>query len=283
MEIIVYIALAVFALYWIVQLFRSIAAKRKLLKIFADGNVIVTGHKGRGKDLLFSWIVNKRDTTALSNVKYSSKTVVVPIKDLNIDPNTYQRFIDGKTEEIEKNPEWEGKDYFLSDGGLYLPSQYQADLVKKYPTLPLFYAVSRHLYEMNVHVNIQNLNRLWDKLREQADYYVDMVKAKRKFWRIFELRCTVYDNYEAAEKRVQPFVVQRGLILKDKTQRALAQQHKATYGNIERLRFWIILPKAHYDTRHFHKQLFGVSAPPKRGKKKEIGKTLDPPDRPQES
>lgn len=38
--------------------------------------------------------------------------------------------------------------------------------------MPIFYALSRHLYNNNIHVNVQNLGRLWLKLREQADSFI---------------------------------------------------------------------------------------------------------------
>ena len=118
------------------SLIRSSMDKKFIMKAFDAGSVTVTGHKRRGKDMLFSYVVNRRKKPCLSNMKYSDQTTIVDIKELNLGENDYKHFIDGNVQQIKKREEWEGQDYFLGDGGIYLPSQHQGDLVKTYPTLP---------------------------------------------------------------------------------------------------------------------------------------------------
>ena len=265
----------ILAIILAVTLLRSSMNKRFILRAFERGSVIVTGHKRRGKDMLFSYVVNRRNKPCLSNMKYSAKTTIVDIKELNIEPNDYRKFIDGSIEHIKKREEWEGQDYYLGDGGIYLPSQHQADLVKQFPTLPLFYAISKQLYDMNIHANVQNLNRLWDKLREHADYYIDCRSCTKLFGRIFRLKCTFYDKYESALQRLEPFGVDRRLLGKDKRQLALKKQYESTNGTIKKMTIYFKIAKKHYDTREFHQIVFGERFQPKKGKKKAVGQILE--------
>lgn len=257
------------------SLIRSAMDKKFIMKAFDAGSVTVTGHKRRGKDMLFSYVVNRRKKPCLSNMKYSDQTTIVDIKELNLGENDYKHFIDGNVQLIKKREEWEGQDYFLGDGGIYLPSQHQGDLVKTYPTLPLFYAISKQLYDMNIHVNVQNLNRLWDKLREHSDYYIDCRGCRRLIGKIFKLRMTFYDKYESALQRLEPFKVDRRLLGKDKQQQALKRQYESTNGTIRKMTIYIRLAKKHYDTREFHKIVFGTRYTGKNRRKGEDRNILD--------
>ena len=46
---------------------------KKIIKMFEDGNVCVTGLRGRGKDMLMSNVVVRRKMPYVSNVDYKSK------------------------------------------------------------------------------------------------------------------------------------------------------------------------------------------------------------------
>ncbi len=254
--ILIWIGIGITILMLIITIVRSAIDKKFILRVFDNGSVIVTGHKRRGKDMLFSWVVNTKNKPCLSNMKYSEKTTIVDIAELNLGVNDYKRFISGNIEKIEKHEEWEGQDYYLGDGGIYLPSQHQEQLVKQYPTLPLFYAISKQLYDMNIHVNVQNLPRLWDKLREHGDYYIECRGCKKIIGRLFRLKCTFYDRYETAAQRMQPFAVDRHLIMKDRSQMALKKQYDSTNGTIRKMVIYIRIAKKHYDTREFHNTLF---------------------------
>lgn len=221
---------------------------------FEKNNVIVYGKKGKGKDLLFAAVIAKRNKEHFSNIQYNEKTDVKGIGYLSVYPNTYENFIADRIYVIPKNIS-EGKDYYLSDGGVYLPSQYDSLLSKKYPSLPIFYALSRHLGNMNVHVNVQNLNRLWIKLREQADTYI-RVGGKVSLPGYILLRTRTYENYDDAVKELKP--VKK--LIKGETLKTV----ESTRGEI--VNRWLLIPKRwlKYDSRYFHRVIYGVAAPGKR-------------------
>ncbi len=80
--------------------------------------------------------------------------------------------------------------------------------------------------------------------------------------RIFIQKLRYYENYEAAKANVLPFKVNKALLLfNDKRQLALQHQFQAQNGYVRYV--WILnrLPKDHYDTRHFHKVVYGEPAP----------------------
>ena len=260
----------VYALTWVV---RFISDGNFLVSRFKLGNCIVAGHKGSGKDLLFSYVINRRKKEGhYSNVRYNDKTEIKQVSEFNINPNTYHNFLHNKVLTVQKTLD-EEKDYYLSDAGLYLPSTYQADLCKLYPSLPLFYATQRHLLNSNFHTNVQNLPRLWDKLREQADYYFYCCQSIRIGKRTFIQKIRYYDRYESASQNVLPFKVDALLFLKDKRQLALKRQFDAQNGEVKYLYIVNRLPKGHYDTRHFHKLIYGEPAPTKTKKGKQVSPT----------
>lgn len=222
-------------------------------KQFERQNVIVTGKKGTGKDVLFSAVINKRKEIAYSNIDYGKYTIVKPISYLNTLPNTYENLLENKIQIIEKNIQ-EKTDYYLSDGGIYLPSQYDIALCKNenYKSLPIFYTLSRHLGNMNVHVNVQNINRLWIKLREHADYYITC-KGCLNLGPWLYLKTIHYESYDDCFNSRLP---------------TRKRQQTDEKGHIEYKRY--LIPKRYltYDTRHFHKVFYGVPAPNKKEKKK---------------
>lgn len=241
-------ALVVGVIAFIIMRFWNMAC---LTSAFQKNNVIVYGKKGQGKDLLFAAIIANRKEPHFSNIQYNEQTDVKDIGYLSVAPNTYENFIAGKVVKIPKLIQ-EKKDYYLSDGGIYLPSQYDNILSKKYPSLPIFYALSRHLGNMNVHVNVQNLNRLWLKLREQADTYI-RVRGKIDLPGYICLKTTIYENYDDALKNLKPVKkIIKGEVIKTE---------ESSRGEIKnRLllipRWWL-----KYDSRYFHKVVYGFAAP----------------------
>lgn len=225
----------------------------KLKDIFKNHSTIVFGAKGKGKDLLFQKVIYlKKDIPYLSNCNYGYKFNDVALKELSVKPNEYDNFIANKIEKITKNEFFEGKDYFLSDAGVYLPSQYDFLLHKNYPSLPIFYALSRHLYDMNIHMNTQNLTRPWKALREQADYYI-FCNGKIKL--LFGMICKIrfYDNYDSAYNKLLP-VSSR---LLNGFSKAEVDQFYATHGIVKNAIYYIRYKDIKYDTRIFHFKLFG--------------------------
>lgn len=177
MEVIIIIIAIVLAIITLIVLLKHFFTKARIKQAFTNGNVIVTGRKGFGKDILFQSVINWRKERYLSNLDYGGEFQPFNLKDLELTPNTYHNFVKGTIEKCEKNPGFEKTDIYISDGGVYLPSQADYLLHKTYPSLPITYALNRHLYANGIHVNAQRIERIWKALREQADYFVLMKKT----------------------------------------------------------------------------------------------------------
>lgn len=244
------IIIAIFLLLYIVN-FRL---KRKFVKQFEKGNVLVSGMRGRGKDVAFCVVVNSRKRNYISNIQYSNpkkryQRFNFDAKVWALSGNTYTDLIDNRVKTYSY-PYPDGIDYYISDAGIYFPSQYQSELVKRYAGAPMFQALSRHLGDCNVHVNSQRQNRVWDKIREQSDIYIVMRGCHvLRFLKIALIRYTIYDNEESAEKQIKlPFF---GL---GKRARELKQSFLATHGAIKNGFFFTKIPYR-FDSRRFKKIL----------------------------
>lgn len=272
MGAIIPIILAVLAIILIAILIKALLTRLRLVKAFRNGNVIVFGKKGRGKDLLFQKIINSRHEKYTANITYGGEYVAEEWpKEKNCDPNTYQNFICNDVKTIIKKPELEGVDYYISDGGIILPSQMDSTLHKLFPSFPIFYALSRHLYNSNIHINTQNIERVWKSLREQADYFVKC-RGVINLPFFLVVKTTEYDRYQSAVNDVRTFT---GGGIFNRFSRAEEATYNASNGFIKD-GFIIIRKKAiNYDTRAYHVKLFGYEAP-KKGKKKIAEESPDP-------
>lgn len=238
---------------------------KQIIRMFRDGNVIVAGHKGHGKDLLFQYVISRREKDGeihAANIKYTDNTKVRPISFYALQYNGIKNFVSGHFVREDKRFT-EKEDYYISDVGNALPAQYSSKLDKEYPTFPIVYSLSRHLAQLNIHCNSQNFERVWNKLREQADYYMWCEWAKVFFGKIAIQRVVIYNEYKSAVNHIQPYKCYRflGIMPPSKEDRAHANTHNAQYGTIRRYTFWHILPKQHYDTRAYHKLIYGKEAP----------------------
>ena len=178
---------------------------RSIIKLFKQGNVCVTGLRGTGKDMLIANVVARRKRPYISNVDYKAKCalrfpLLLPAFDIK---NSYDDFIKNDVKPYYY-PYPEKTDIYVSDVGVYFPSQFCNELNRKYDTFPYFMALSRQLCDSNVHFNVQNLNRAWDKLREQSDIYIRCERTFVIFGLVFQT-VTVYDNYDSCLRRVHPF------------------------------------------------------------------------------
>ena len=228
-----------------VVLFKSSINKKYLVNAFKDNNVIVFGKKGTGKDMLFQMVINKRKDFYYSNISYGKKWLEIKINDLSLYPNTYDDLINGNITKVDPNLK-ENYDIYISDGGVILPSQYDSKLDKTYPSLPIFYALQRHLYNSNTHVNTQYLGRLYKKLREQADAYIKCERVIFIFGIYIQL-FTYYDRYETAERSLLPMKTK----ILNGFNNGLVEQYYATNGTIKPM--FIIGRKNSltYNTRYF--------------------------------
>lgn len=207
-------------------------ADRWLLGEFRRCNVLVYGPKGAGKDLIFAHVIALRGEKHYSNIPYDENTEVITLDELNVGDNTFVDFIDGTVRQFPPRFE-DGLDAYVSDGGIYMPCQYNKELNSKYPSMPILFALSRQLYNMNIHLNSQALCRPWDKLREQADSYIQVLSTTPR-GEYLHTRIVGYDNYNDALNKTNPIV-----------------------------KFTVHIPIAElkYDTRYFREFLF--DCPPK--------------------
>ena len=227
---------------------------KKIIELFESGNVSVCGLRGKGKDMLFANVVMRRDLPYVSNTDYGGKFRRFDPELLNCN-NTYRNFLTGNLVHY-KYPYEDGVDIYLADGGVYMPSQYQGELCKEYGHIPVYMALSRHLGDCNFHYNVQNLNRMWDKIREQSDIYIRCVGCKVFFKKVVIQRVVIYDSYESAVNRVPPFDLPRPWFSPERIQtwRIQKQNYDISHGKVES-RLLIYINRSNYNTRIFKEML----------------------------
>ena len=226
---------------------------KKVINLFSQGNTCVVGLRGNGKDMLMSNVVVRRKLPYVANLDYGGdEGLFRPFNPLDYDiKNSYKNFIEGKLTAYEY-PHPDGTDIYISDCGVYFPAQYCSELNKLYGGLISFMALSRHLGACNVHINVQNLNRAWDKIREQSDIYIACNRCLVLFGKIVLQSITLYESYDSCVKRVPPFSMKRPLMDKNRQQQwELAYEHyRCTYGRVQS-KILLYINKSTYDTRFF--------------------------------
>lgn len=251
--IFIFIIIAIILLYFLIS---YLITKKRILKRFEKNNVIVYGSKGSGKDLLFQWAIKNRKKSYLSNVNYGYFFYDTSINDYCLKNNSFNNFVTNNINIEQKNDNYEGLDFYISDCGVYFPSQLDSTLHKIYPSYPINYALSRHLYNANIHCNCQNLERVWKALREQADYYIKCLGVIKLPFILF-IRLREYEKYQSAVNGVLPLKKQ----LTNKYYKSEKKVYDATNGLI--INSFVIIKKRDikYDTRYFHYKIFGYRAP----------------------
>lgn len=151
-------------------------ADQWLLNEFRRCNVMVFGKKGSGKDVIFGHVIALRNEKHYSNIPYDYNTEVINLSDIAAGDNTFVDCINGTIRKFEPRFD-EGCDIYVSDAGIYFPSTLHKALDELYPSMPVFMALSRHLYNNNVHTNCQAFERPWIKIREQADSYIQVLRT----------------------------------------------------------------------------------------------------------
>ena len=253
------IAILIYCLFISIKwVLRFLDGYKTIQSSFSSGNVIVFGKKGKGKDLIFNYAINTRGIRCASNIPFNKDICKVrPIKDYNLDPNTFENMLNDNVKICKKTIN-EGEDYYISDGGIFLPSQYEGMLCKLYPSLPMFYATSRHLAQMNIHINSQYLGRVWDKLREQANTYIKCIESNKLFNKYIITKCIFYDQYKTAMAEMLPFPKQLFESKENKSKRIEFEAHNGI------VKYFYVIQKIkhiYYDTRYFHKVFYGKFAP----------------------
>lgn len=217
-----------------------------IINLFKRNSCMVYGYKGTGKDMLFQFVVSRRKKEKyISNIDYGGNYISLVLSRLNLGFNYTDLYDGGKVS--SDYYDYEGADVYISDVGVYLPSWDYNFLNRTYKGLPLYFALSRHLSNSNIHCNTQALNRPWDKLREQAGIYIKMLNTKVIFKRFVYSRVRVYDKYESALEDVRPL----RLNYSGKEQKIEKDRYLSKYGQVKELSFVWFINKINYDTRYF--------------------------------
>ena len=235
---------------------------KQICKMFVKGNVCVFGLRGTGKDMLFANVVARRKKPYISNIDYKCADTYKGAYWIEFNPlafdcgkNTYKNFLSGDIKRYVP-PILDGMDLYISDAGIYFPSQFCSELNRQYDYMPTYFALSRQLTANNVHINVQNLNRCWDKIREQSDVYIQC-----RFCKVIGklvIQCVrIYEMYDSAVSRTLPFTVRAKLTDSDETRRNVDMQHMLyinAHGRIS-TRYLIYINKSKYDTREFLRKM----------------------------
>ena len=222
---------------------------------FKEGNIIIFGKKGKGKDVFMQAIINRRKKPYLANQDYGGKYFPIAIGEINTDPNDFVNMIHDRINPVPFDDRFFKNDAYISDAGIYLPSHYDAILDKNYKSMPIFYALSRQLYQNNIHVNTQALSRVWKKLREQADGYFQALKTVKLPFVLF-VKVRYYDKYESAEQSLLPMKIP--FLTINGHMRALKAQFDSTNGVIKEKWISIFKFRIKYDTYAFREKMFSL-------------------------
>lgn len=246
-----WIILGAIAIFLLVIIFKCIRG-RILLKGYQRDSLIVFGKKGKGKTLLFSEMTRNDKKGYLSNTDFKHRNgEKIEIKDISVSPNTWEDVLNGNVTRIPRKEEWEGKAVYLDDAGVYLPNFADSLLKKNYPSLPIAYAVWRHLYNAPIHMNTQAVGRGWKMLREQADGFIQCRGCVRLFGFAF-IRCTYYDRYASAEAELSPM----GNRLFNGFSKAEQDKFRAEHGIITDFLIFAPTWRNKYDSRYFKSVFF---------------------------
>ncbi|HHW89464.1 MAG TPA: hypothetical protein GX745_00970 [Clostridiales bacterium] len=222
---------------------------RWLVEQFRRCNVAVFGKKGTGKDLLFAHVIYLRKECHYANIPYNELTEVIPLNIIGVGSNNYKNVLENNIKKIERTFK-NCTDIYLSDAGIFFPSQYNETLDKLYAGIPIFMALSRQLYQLNVHFNSQELNRVWNKIREQADCYIRVLQSR--FVGPFVYIDTIsYQQYNSAEKGILPPLKPR-----NKKERRELEEFTARNGEVVYRTFRMHKREIKFDTYYFSKVFF---------------------------
>lgn len=237
---------------------------KKIIKLFEQGNVCVTGLRGSGKDMLMSNVAVRRNIPYISNINYDSikqnNYIKLDLKQFDLQNNCVN-FIEEKINPyFYKYPD--GIDIYLSDASVYFPNYQTLLLNKKYEGFVNFMALSRQVGECNFHINAQNLVRVWEKIPEQSDIYLycNGVFYLRFFKLVFQ-KVTIYSKRISCENRIPPLPKPRFSLFSRSSINRQAYElqrlsYRAQHGDIT-TKYLFYFNKSNYDTRLFRKILEG--------------------------
>lgn len=227
---------------------------RKIIKLFEKGSVSVFGMRGSGKDMLFANVVIRRKKPYISNTYYGGDFIPFNPEQLNCN-NTWRNFMSGHLNHYVC-PFEDGTDFYIADGGVYMPSQHQGELCKEYGHIPVYLALIRQLMDGEVHFNVQQISRMWDKLRELSETYIRCMWCKVFFDKLVIQKVIIYELYDSACNKVPPFRLRRPLLNAERIQRWEIQKsnYEIAHG-VVKPRILIYWKKSNYNTRVFKEML----------------------------
>lgn len=252
------------------------------------GNVILFGGKGSGKSLTQQYLIYNEKTKPLGNIDFGYNDIVSPKEYYeSIAPNNSRSMINNTLTQVEKNESWEGRNYHFDDTNMFAPNTEDSYLKTYYKAMSLFILGQRHFYNSYTVMNAQSLERMYKNLRElQLDGYIKALKNNGFgwFWRklpilkkYVRIKVRYYSQYESALHGKLPFeklgILNRGVGLAyTTTPESIKMQYEAENGIIRDFALWLKKDKIKYDTREYHKWLFGKPAPTKTKKRKNKNK-----------
>lgn len=268
-----------FALFSVFILFVGLYSfiKNKQFESQAVGNGIIFGGRGKGKGLLLNKRINTdRNKVHFTNIPYNKYSIEINVKDYidSILPNTTNHFIDDDVVIVDKKNIYEGINVYWDDVGVYAPNFMDNELKKLYPSLSALLPINRHLYNAHMIITVQDINRPYKILRElQTDFAIKAIKSNGwgYIWQaipILSLFSTTkyiyYENTKSAVNGLLPFnakaiineTLKHGLLTSGQATKEVYQAENGVikYGRIIQLK-----KNINYDTRHFHKVVYGMS------------------------
>lgn len=251
--------------------------KNKQFESQAVGNGIIFGGRGKGKGLLLNKRINTdKNKVHFANIPYNKYSIEINVKDYidSILPNTTNHFIDNNVQIVNKKNIYEGINVYWDDVGVYAPNFMDNELKKLYPSLSALLPINRHLYNAYMIITVQDVNRPYKILRElQTDFAIKAVKSNGwgYIWNaipILSLFSTTkyiyYENTKAAINGLLPFnakaiineTLKHGLLTSGQATKEVYQAENGVikYGRIIQLK-----KNISYDTRYFHKVVYGMS------------------------
>lgn len=228
---------------------------RIFLKKVKQDSLIVFGKKGKGKTLLFSEMTRTDRKGYLSNTDFKRKKgEIIDLSQISVGDNTWEDVLNGKITQIE-HKDWEQKTVYMDDAGVYLPNFADGMLKKKYPSMPIAFAVWRHLYNAPIHINSQVPDRVWLLLREQADGCIQCRHTNR-YGPFAFIHCTYYDRIESAKRGLLPMKKE----WVNKFNKAELNKYLAENGTIKDFVIFAPVWRNRYDSRYFKRKFFGEGA-----------------------
>lgn len=176
-------------------------------QLFYDNiSVGVCGARGSGKDTLFSFI-SSYDKEHNSNIPLHPDTNVVSLKSIMIPGISRRNLTDGVKLNIDRNKySFLDNNTYISDSGLYFPNYEDEVLKKEYPYFCSQLAIWRHLFDGNIHFNIQRHGKIWLQIREHIKV---LIECRGCTWLPFYclLRVRYYENVKDYEDGKVPLEV----------------------------------------------------------------------------